>query len=183
MMNCTKVCLSAGRAARVRSALQYQPPSFHSHHSNPCSRAAIRRFASTARPVRRTNVSPAERAALRATRKEQASKVMEQQQLKQTSAAAPGGGASAAVAAQGAAESGGTRTNMAFSRYIWYLSVGVPSILLAWGFSDENSPPAKLCRNVGLTGYIRSYTDEIAKPAHTKLLPDWAHVRFFFVTI
>lgn len=145
----------------------------------PCRLAStacvLRRcFASSAvtaaRPVRRTNVSPAERAALRAARKERASKVLEQQQQQQHLQQQTANSTAAAGV-------GTTRTNMAMSRYIWYLSVGVPSILLAWGFSDENSPPAKLSRAVGLTGYIRSYTDEIAKPAHTKLLPDWAHVR------
>jgi hypothetical protein len=55
--------------------------------------------------------------------------------------------------------------------------VGVPSAILIWGFSDENSPPAQFSRMVGLTDFIGRYTEEIARPSHTKLLPDWSQVR------
>jgi hypothetical protein len=60
--------------------------------------------------------------------------------------------------------------------------VAVPATLLVWGSSDENSPPAKFSEMIGLTGFIRSFTDEIAKPSHNKLLPDWSQVRaqYFF---
>lgn len=62
-------------------------------------------------------------------------------------------------------------------KYIWYAAVGVPTALLIWGFGDPDSPPARLSRWTGLTGFVRSYTDEIAKPSHDKLLPDWSQVR------
>lgn len=113
--------------------------------------------AAPTRSVRRgTGVTPLQRAALRAARKEPANLRLEQQK---------------------AQLAGGSRTNLAMSRYIWYLSVGLPSALLVWGFSDENSPPAQFCRMIGLTSFVRSYTDEIAKPSHNKLLPDWSQVR------
>jgi hypothetical protein len=63
------------------------------------------------------------------------------------------------------------------SRWAWYLGLGVPTALLVWGFQDENSPPAKLSRMVGLTGLIESYADRLAKPSFDKLLPDWSQVR------
>jgi len=161
MMSCRN-SLSMTRMVLARSAARH--PLFQ------------RQFAS--RPVRGTNISPTERAALRAARKERAIKVIEQQK----SGSADAGSTVATAEAGGAvssstASSSSSRTNLAMSRYIWYLSVGVPSVLLVWGFSDENSPPAKLSRAVGLTNFVRSYTDEIARPAHNKLLPDWSQVR------
>lgn len=170
MMSCGRKRLSLGRMAVARSI------SRKAQQQQPCSLTVIRQFAS--RPVRRSNVSPAERAKLRAARKERASKIMEQQQQGGGAAATKDGAAATAEGAATAGGAGSTRatTNVALSRYIWYLSVGVPSALLAWGFSDENSPPARLCKAIGLTGLVRSYTDEIAKPAHTKLLPDWSQV-------
>jgi hypothetical protein len=112
----------------------------------------------------RGTITLAERAALRAARKERATKFMAEQQ-KTTDA--PGGGSG-----------GSTRTNLATSHYIWYLSVGIPAGLLIWGFNDENSPPAQFCRVTGITDFVRSYTDVIAQPAHNKLLPDWSQVRW-----
>jgi hypothetical protein len=130
---------------------------------------SVRYFADAAaappRPVRGTGISLSQRAALRAARKERATKMLEQQKAETSGT----GGTSGSTGTS-------SRTNLAMSRYIWYLSVGVPSVLLVWGFGDENSPPAKLCRVVGLTDFIRSYTDEIAKPSHNKLLPDWSQV-------
>jgi len=121
------------------------------------------RFASSV-PLVRKQISRQERAALRASRRERAAQLLQQQQ--KDGAAAASSGSTGAVA---------TRRFMA-SRWIWYAAVGVPSALLAWGFSDENSPPAKLSEAIGLTGLIRSYTDEIAKPSHDKLLPDWSQM-------
>lgn len=122
------------------------------------------RFASSV-PLVRKQISRQERAALRASRRERAAQLLQQQQA----------GAAAASASSGSVA---TRRFMA-SRWIWYAAVGVPSALLVWGFSDENSPPAKFSEMIGLTGFIRSYTDEIAKPSHDKLLPDWSQVRTF----
>lgn len=116
---------------------------------------------STAVPIVRKEISKAERAALRAARRERAAEVLQAQS------------GDAAVSA------GSSATNkMMASRWIWYAALGVPSIILVWGFSDENSPPAKLSDMIGLTGLVQSYTEEIAKPAHDKLLPDWSQVCF-----
>lgn len=139
---------------------------------------SIRSFADGAasappRPVRGTGISREQRAALRAARKERASKVLAQQK---------GDGASSTGATTSTASSM-SRTSLAMSRWIWYLAVGVPSALLIWGFSDENSAPAKFCQMIGLTDFVRGYTDEIAKPAHKKLLPDWSQVPFHMLRI
>jgi hypothetical protein len=129
-------------------------------NSSSLARVSVRYFADVAvtmRPVRGTGLSQLQRTALRAARKKQATKMLEQHK------------ADASGAGRGGAK-------LVMSRYIWYLSVGLPTGLLVWGFSDENSPPAQFCRMIGLTDFIRTYTDEIAKPAHNKLLPDWSQV-------
>jgi hypothetical protein len=126
----------------------------------------------------RTPVPKAERTTLRASRKERAAQFMQQQ--------AKGGNieGDAASTAAGAAVAASTKTEAAArglmsSKYIWYASIGIPTALLVWGFSDSNSPPAKLSKWIGLTGFIQQYTDEIAKPSHDKLLPDWSQVNCF----
>jgi hypothetical protein len=127
------------------------------HQSNPAF----------TRPIRNKEITIAERATLRAARKERATKFMADQQVTTTSGAN--------VASAGASRT--TRTNLATSHLLWYLSIGIPAGLLIWGFNDEDSPPAKFCRMTGITAFIRSYTDEISKPVYDKLLPDWSQVR------
>ena len=121
-----------------------------------------------ARPTRRSNVSAEERASLRAARKERASRVLEQQQATKQGET---------TASTRSATTYTTKApNIIMSRYFWYLSVGVPSAVLIWGFSDENSPPAQFSRMIGLTDLVIRYTEDIAKPSHAKLLPDWSQV-------
>jgi hypothetical protein len=103
-------------------------------------------------------VTKEERVLLRAARKKQASDALAKE--------------------QGTAASGGAQLSAARVKYVWYMGVLVPTGLFAWAYNDENSPPAQLFRMVGLTGLITSYTDEISKPAHEKLLPDWNQVSF-----
>ena len=112
-----------------------------------------------ARPVRK-KVTPQERAALRAARKERATAILQQQQKAQDGAASAGIGS----------------RHLVMSRWMWYVGVFVPSGLLAWGYNDENSPPAKFSQMIGLTKLITSLTDQVAKPSHDKLLPDWSQV-------
>ena len=126
------------------------------------------------RPLRR-NVSLEERAQLRAARKERATRLLQQQQQQtatEGTAAAPVGSSTAAAAA-----SSSKPPSLAWSRWIWYLGLGIPTGLLVWGFQDEASPPAKLAKFIGLTGLIQGYTDQLAKPSYDKLLPDWSQVR------
>lgn len=122
------------------------------------------------RPVRK-QVSPQEREALRAARKEQAAKVLKQQ--------------------SGGESLGSHKTSSAValsskhSRWVWYIGVSFPTALLVWGFNDENSPPAKLSRVLGLTALIQNFSEDFAKPSHDKLLPDWSQVCypvFFFLS-
>ena len=114
----------------------------------------------------RRNVSKEERMALRSARRERANQRL-QEELKATEGTS------------GATPLSSTRLGgqqVLASRWVWYLGVGIPSALLVWGLNDENSPPARFSEFVGLTGLITSYTDQIAKPTHEKLLPDWSQV-------
>lgn len=126
---------------------------------------SIRRFSDVAvKPIRKP-VSMEERAANRASRKERASRLIAQ--ARGTPAVQDASGATAAPAAG--------RSVLA-TRWMWYLGVAVPAGLLVWGYNDENSPPAKLSDAVGLTDWVSSYTDQFARPANDKLLPDWSEV-------
>jgi hypothetical protein len=121
-------------------------------------------------------VTKKERVALRAARKERAAQFLQQAK------GVEGEAASSSTSSSSTVGSGAARSIMS-SKYIWYASVGVPSALLLWAFSDSDSPPAKFSRMIGLTGFVRQYTDEIAKPSHDKLLPDWSQVRFILFSI
>ena len=144
--------------------------------------AGVRRDArreSTAAPVRR-EVTKAERAANRAARKERANafiggvgsaaagaeEAVVAGQSAATAAAAVGGGR--------AQQKGSSAPGPVFdaTRLAWYAAVAIPTALIGWGIADEDSPPARLSRMIGLTGVIEEY----AKPARTKLLPDWNQI-------
>lgn len=111
-------------------------------------------------PVRR-NVTLEERAALRAARKARASEAM----------AKESGGTGGATGGQAKISAG----NM---KWLYYSVVVVPAGLFGWAYNDDSSPPAQFFRMIGLTGFITSYTDEISKPSHEKLLPDWNQVSY-----
>ncbi len=113
-----------------------------------------RHFSDVVRPTK--PVTAQERIALRAARKERAAKLL----------GAAGDGASGATGGRG----------IVGNQYFWYASVIIPSGILVWGFRDENSPPAKFAEMIGLTGFLQTYIDDIAKPSHEKLLPDWSQV-------
>lgn len=115
--------------------------------------------------VRPTAITQAERAALRAARRERARIVKN--------------AADGKVAAEGGAGAG-TGGSRIESKYLWYAALGVPSGLLLWGLSDENSPPAQLATLIGFTALVERYTEEFARPAHKKLLPDWSQVCLSF---
>ena len=116
-------------------------------------------------PARR-EVSKAERAELRAVRRERSAALVQ---------AEGGGGTTASGGGASASGSGGGNT-MLGPRVVYGVGVGVPTALLFWGIYDEDSPPAKLSRAAGLTSKITDFTDEFAKPAREKLLPDWHQV-------
>jgi len=119
-------------------------------------------------PLVRKEITKEERAVLRAARRERAAAVLQAQTT------ATGG---AAASSSSSTTSRLTSNKMMASRWIWYAAVGVPTTILVWGFTDENSPPARFSEMIGLTGFIQSYTDEIAKPSYDKLIPDWSQVR------
>lgn len=140
--------------------------------------AATRRNLSAA-PVRK-EVSKAERAQLRAARRERAAAFLQSQEGGATAGAAAAAGgeagaASAAAAAKGASSSSGGGL-MLGPRVVYGVGLGLPTVLLFWGIYDEDSPPAKFSRAIGLTAKISSVTDEFARPAREKLIPDWSQV-------
>jgi mitochondrial import inner membrane translocase subunit TIM50 len=126
------------------------------------------------------SITKQERAALRSARKEQASRLMQAQQSGgATTATSTTASASATAAAStSTASSGGAvRPSMLLSsRWMWYLGLGIPTGLLIWGLNDPDSPPAKFSQLIGLSSFIASYTDQIARPSHEKLLPDWSQM-------
>ena len=124
----------------------------------------LRRFSSDAIVRPQQPVTAQQRIALRAARKERAAKFLNE-----------GGGGSGAAGGAGAGSSQGRR--FVGNKYFWYATFIVPSGILVWGLSDSNSPPAKFCELIGLTGFLAPYFDDIAKPSHEKLLPDWSQVR------
>lgn len=118
-----------------------------------------RRFSNVTGVVRpKHRVTAQERTALREARKERAAKFLDK--------AVEGGSSGAA---------GGKRGFVA-NKYFWYASFIVPTGILVWGLRDESSPPAKFAELIGLTGFLQTYIDDIAKPSHDKLLPDWSQM-------
>lgn len=119
-------------------------------------------------PPRRT-LSPNERAALRASRKQQAAQSMEAQSSSASKSA--GGSSSAGKAISSSAVTAGKKPMD--TRVVYGLGVGVPTVLLAWGIADETSPPAKFARMIGVTKQWDEFADQFARPIREKLLPDW----------
>jgi len=120
----------------------------------------------------RRKVSPEERAAIRAARKQQSAQALEQTQ-------ASGGTANASSSTVGTASTTTTAASRPSTskpmdpRVFYSLVLGVPTAVLAWGIADEDSPPAKFAEMIGLTGQIESVAIGFKKPANEKLLPDW----------
>ena len=118
---------------------------------------------------KRKIVSPAEREALRAARREQGIQALAQAQ-------ASGSGSGASTAAAAASKTTGKSSTPVDPRLFWGLGLGVPTILLGWGIADEDSPPAKFARMVGLTDVIDNAALDFKKPSRESLLPDWGMV-------
>ena len=139
--------------------------------------AAARRRESSASLVRR-EVSQEERAALRASRKERANAfiggigpatAVEGAEEIASGEIAAGSAIAAGAQKMTAASSGPT---FDASRLGWYAAVIIPTAFIGWGIMDKNSPPGKLSQMIGLTSVLEEY----AKPARTKLLPDWNQI-------
>ena len=187
MISTLLACRSTSRAAGS-SILRTRCGSSSTSTSPPlvgrvvATTAGRRRFLSTtttsagARPSRRT-VGLEERAQLRAARKERATRLLQQQQQQQQQLQSASEGTATSPAGSSAAVASSKPPSLAWSRWIWYLGLGIPTGLLVWGFQDEASPPAKFAKFIGLTGLIQGYTDQLAKPSYDKLLPDWSQVR------
>lgn len=121
---------------------------------------------STTKPIRQA-VTKEERAARRAARKERANAFIN-----------TGTAEGESIAATTTAGKQAQKTSMASSssfdvtRLGWYAAVILPTAFIGWGIADEDSPPAKLAKMIGLTDKI----EEFAQPARTKLLPDWNQI-------
>ena len=146
-------------------------------------------------PPLRREVTKAERAANRAARKERANAFIGGTGTTTTTTEATGGmvaeGNAAASSSPSPSSSSGVqsadviaattfggsssssssagRAPFDATRLAWYAAVIIPTAFVGWGIMDENSPPSRLSRTIGLTSVLEEY----AKPARTKLLPDW----------
>jgi hypothetical protein len=137
----------------------------------PLPKTSIQRFSTKATVPPRKNISREERAALRQARKQQAAQSMESETVGASSSSSPT--ASSANTATAAAAAAGPIKKPMDSRIVFGLGLGVPTILLAWGIGDENSPPAQVAKMIGLTGLIENFSEQFAKPHKEKLLPNW----------
>ena len=139
--------------------------SYRRFQSSVADGSVTEAVAAATRPARRS-VTPAERATLRAARKERANAALLAQASTSAEASAGSNGRLGQV----------TRTVVG-NRWFWYVAVTLPTGLLVWGVRDEESPPAKFSKWIGLTDKIISLSEDYTKPNHDKLLPEWAHVR------
>ena len=128
--------------------------------------------------VVRKEVSKAERARLRAARKERAAAFMQSQGAGSAEGASASGAAAAASGSAGkaGASSSGSGGFVLGPRVVYGVGLGLPTVLLFWGIYDEDSPPAKFSRAIGLSAKISDVADEFARPAREKLIPDWSQV-------
>lgn len=131
----------------------------------------------------RAVVTKEERAALRAARKEQAAQFLLQQRQQQSSPTTAATSQTQKVAGATVATSNKSsqpgRSAYLISRFGWMVYGGIPIFftgLAIWAINDDNSPPAKFSKLIGLTQFVRRFADEYAKPAHDKLLPDWSQM-------
>ncbi|KAL3805671.1 hypothetical protein HJC23_005915 [Cyclotella cryptica] len=113
----------------------------------------------------RQAVSKEERALRRAARKERANAYL-------SSIGSGGAAVEGSAAAGSTAATSGSGLPFDATRLGWYAAVVIPTAFIAWGVYDEDSPPAKLSRYVGLADRF----EEFSKPARTKLLPDWNQI-------
>lgn len=138
-----------------RSSLRLAGLVVNSNKSSRCNLSADARQA----------VTKEERAARRAARKERANAYLSSI----GSGAAAEGAATTGKVAE-ATSSGGLGFDT--TKFGWYAAVLIPTAFIGWGVYDEESPPAQLSRFIGLADRF----EEFAKPARTKLLPDWNQV-------
>ena len=130
----------------------------------------VRGTSSQPAALTRQAVTKEERALRRAARKESANAVLTSTGAAEAGAAEAQG--ESVLAAGAGASSGGSGPMFDVTRLGWYAAVLLPTAFIGWGIYDEDSPPAKLSRAIGLTDQIEEY----AKPSRTKLLPDWEQV-------
>ena len=144
-------------------------------------------LAAPLRPVRPAHITSEERAAIRAARKERATAALRQAQGGGTAVEVGTASTAATATSTSSSKSSGFLSNPKFSRWLWYVGLGAPTVLITWAIYDESSPPAQVAQAVGLTSLIGDYTSQLSQPVYDKLLPDWADVswvlfiRFAFV--
>ncbi|KAL7553276.1 hypothetical protein ACHAWF_016535, partial [Thalassiosira exigua] len=167
-----KMLASSSRSFRLTGLVVRSAKSHQKHLSNTVRNDFPRResTATSAAPVRQT-VSKEARAARRAARKERANAFVSS--MGATEGAVAGGKSEtiAAASSKQAQKLSASSPGLSFdtTRAAWFAAVLIPTAFIGWGIVDEDSPPAKVSRMIGLTDKI----EEFAKPARTKLLPDW----------
>ena len=169
------VLIRGGGCCRVRALLMSSsPPSSSLWHTKQPSivRFSTTTATTTRRPVRPTNITSEERAAIRTARKERANEALQRAQ-----GGVGGGGAGAGTTTTTTTTKSTSKLfNPKYSRWMWYAGLGLPTIFITWGIYDEKSPPAQLAKAIGLADLIGTYTSQISAPVYDKLLPDWADV-------
>ena len=167
---------SSSRSIRLVGVAANASKSHCNKYANGIIRNNVRRESTTPSslsPVRQA-VTKEERAARRAARKERANAFIStgaaEAGVEGESAAAAVGAQTAQTASTASSSSSGPMFDV--TRLGWYAAVLIPTAFIGWGIVDEDSPPAKLSRMIGLTDKIEEY----AKPARTKLLPDWNQI-------
>lgn len=142
----------------------------HCRHANQIRNNARHQSTThTPAPVRQA-VTREERAARRAARKERANAIISS--IGASEGAAVEGQIKSAAAASKQQRASASSPMFDATRVGWYAAVLIPTAAIGWGIVDDESPPAKLSRFVGLTAKI----DEFSKPTRTKLLPDWNQI-------
>ncbi len=114
-------------------------------------------------------VSPEQRAALRQARKERSIAQSQQAQSQSSSSS------SSSSAASSSSSLKTTSSSKPFNPTVVYgLGLAIPTLILAWGVYDHESPPAKFASFLGFDEVF----DSFAKPTYDKLLPNWNDVSY-----
>lgn len=164
--------LAASRSIRLAGlVVNASKPHCNKHTNGIVRNNQVRTESSIPKSPIRQAVTKEERAARRAARKERANAYMSAGATAEGGAAVEGQTAAVGSQTQKAASTSSGPT-FDVTRLGWYAAVIIPTAFIGWGIADEESPPSKLAKMIGLTDKIEEY----AKPSRTKLLPDWNQI-------
>lgn len=112
-------------------------------------------------------VSPEQRATLRQVRKERSIAQSQQAQSQQSQS-------SSSSASSSSSPKSGSSSKPFNPNVVYGLGLAIPTLILAWGVYDHESPPAKFASFLGFDEVF----DSFAKPTYDKLLPNWNDVSY-----